>query len=1401
MFRITFRFLIFLISSFIYLVLLTHCDRVNNQGEIQDIPNEDPKFSAPEIISPTDNAGNQTLSIELIWKSVDGAEHYKVQITSPAKQNVLAESNVETNFYYTDKLAANTTYFWRVLATSNKQSGEWSDYNTFTTGDENTVPVPVELIFPENEENLFLIDILFEWEPVNDSKGYYFQLSNDPEFTSVSVDSVLSNPMIEVSDLEKNTPYHWRVLPILTNNTGTWEEIRTFEIIDEPEYPQVTLTSPENNATNIPTTINFEWEENADAEKYHFQLSKDVEFEVIARDTSLAENSLQYNSLQNEAVYYWRVRVVDENITGEWSETWSFTTKTEDLPDLKQVNLSSPSNGAADQPTTLTFTWKPDSEAENYQIIINDQQSFSDPLIDEVTSDASFKSPELDYGTTYYWGVRALADDESGEWSKTWSFTTKTEDLPDLKQIHLSSPSNGAADQPTTLTFTWKPDSEAENYQIIINDQQSFSDPLIDEVTSDASFKSPELDYGTTYYWGVRALADDESGEWSKTWSFTTKTEDLPDLKQIHLSSPSNGAADQPTTLTFTWKPDSEAENYQIIINDQQSFSDPLIDEVTSDASFKSPELDYGTTYYWGVRALADDESGEWSKTWSFTTKTEDLPDLKQIHLSSPSNGAADQPTTLTFTWKPDSEAENYQIKIDENNNFSNSTIDKNITESSIDVNGLEYETTYYWKVRAMAGDNIGKWSKTWSFTTEPIEEDDEYLDLPAVTLSSPKNGATVEPINPTFNWQQIDDAEHYQIRIHDDNSLSNPMIEESVKETSFSVPELEAGTTYFWAVRARAGDETSEWSDVWTFTTEKQAIPEMGRVTLSSPSSGAENQPSDLNFEWESMTGAENYRIMVDESDAFTSSVIDETIIESSFDAEGLEPGATYYWRVRAQAGDDIGEWSQIWSFTTESTYIEQVVLSSPSDGASNIPTSVTLTWQDVQNIDEYRVQLGANNSFSNIVEDELVSGTSYSAFGLSHNQTYYWRVRGVVGNETGEWSATKQFTTEGSSTPPPNSNAFVSTSNGDFVLDGQIFRFAGTNAYYLPNYEKLDSRVVDRAFNIFEETGITVIRMWAFYDGFDCGYSKHDSSENVIQTSPGVYSERALKDLDRVIAKGKEKGIRFILPLVNYWDQLGGICQYNTWAGASNPSRNMDFFINNSDTQRWFKDYIEMLLNRVNTVTGVAYKDEPAIFAWQIINEGRNSGQEPAILRDWYREIAQFIKSIDSNHMVSTGEEGFDEGTPAEYSVSQYSNTYVLRAQEGTSYIMNTSIPEIDFGSFHWYPGDWGFGTSVSQDLLNAQDAWIRDHKTIANNLGKPVILGEYGFAGWGDARVETIYDDIYRIAETINLHGSLLWQLTADYVKCSEFGGNICYPGGRNDTELYNRFKQHVQTMNNR
>lgn len=381
-----------------------------------------------------------------------------------------------------------------------------------------------------------------------------------------------------------------------------------------------------------------------------------------------------------------------------------------------------------------------------------------------------------------------------------------------------------------------------------------------------------------------------------------------------------------------------------------------------------------------------------------------------------------------------------------------------------------------------------------------------------------------------------------------------------------------------------------------------------------------------------------------------------------------------------------------------------------------------------------------------------------------------------------------------------PIADHSFVSTDgNGNFVVDGQIFRFMGTNAYYLPNFQKRDERVVDRAFETFEKAGVSVVRMWAFYDGYDCGYSRQDKEENVIQTAPGNYNEAALQDLDRVIAKGKEHGIYFILTLLNYWDELGGICQYNTWDRAPNPSTNMSHFINSEKTQSWFKSYVEMLLNRVNTVTHIAYKDEPAIFSWQIINEGRNSGEDPEILRDWYQDMAQYIKSIDPNHMVGTGEEGFDEGIPSQYSSGQYSNTYVLRANEGTSYVMNVSIPEIDYGNAHWYPTDWGFGFDARDpSLLKAQNAWISDHEKIASEFNKPFILDEYGYPGWGNEDVLYLYSELWDHAEELKLDGSLLWQLTADYVKCYESGGNICWPGGRQDQALFHQFQNHARTI---
>jgi endo-1,4-beta-mannosidase len=55
--------------------------------------------------------------------------------------------------------------------------------------------------------------------------------------------------------------------------------------------------------------------------------------------------------------------------------------------------------------------------------------------------------------------------------------------------------------------------------------------------------------------------------------------------------------------------------------------------------------------------------------------------------------------------------------------------------------------------------------------------------------------------------------------------------------------------------------------------------------------------------------------------------------------------------------------------------------------------------------------------------------------------------------------------------------------------------------------------------------------------------------------------------------------------------------------------------------------------------------YRDDDAIHSWDLCNEPRNklqgaSGNE---IGDWVRQMAAVVKSIDPNHPVTVGTEGF--------------------------------------------------------------------------------------------------------------------------------------------------------------
>lgn len=279
-----------------------------------------------------------------------------------------------------------------------------------------------------------------------------------------------------------------------------------------------------------------------------------------------------------------------------------------------------------------------------------------------------------------------------------------------------------------------------------------------------------------------------------------------------------------------------------------------------------------------------------------------------------------------------------------------------------------------------------------------------------------------------------------------------------------------------------------------------------------------------------------------------------------------------------------------------------------------------------------------------------------------------------------------------------------FVQANGTQFELNGKTFYFNSSNQYYL--FYK-SQNMVDEIFTDAKGLGLNVFRTWGFCEGvWKDGYC--------FQPSPGVYDENTFKKMDYIIYKANQMDIRLIIALVDNWSHFGGMDKYVEWSPTASAH---DEFYTDAYCKQWYKNYVNYFLNRVNSITGVAYKNDPTIMVWELANEPRcQSDTSGNILQAWIDEMAAYIKSIDAVHLVSTGEEGWykrDGATDWKYNGSQ-----------GVDFIRNHQSPYIDVCTFHLYPNDNGMTES---DALT----WIQEHISDAHNVVvKPVYSGEFGW-----------------------------------------------------------------------
>lgn len=269
-----------------------------------------------------------------------------------------------------------------------------------------------------------------------------------------------------------------------------------------------------------------------------------------------------------------------------------------------------------------------------------------------------------------------------------------------------------------------------------------------------------------------------------------------------------------------------------------------------------------------------------------------------------------------------------------------------------------------------------------------------------------------------------------------------------------------------------------------------------------------------------------------------------------------------------------------------------------------------------------------------------------------------------------------------------------FISFNIPNLTYTEDDLRFTQTNPFRLPTKFEIDD-----ALETISQMGGRVARTYVL--SVAKTNDLPDTPRHIL--APGQLNEAAMVVLDEVLASANRHNVRLIIPFVDYASWWGGITELAAWRGKTKAE-----FFTDPEVRADYQKLVSLVVNRTNTQTGLRYKDDKAVLAWELGNEL----QAPVA---WVREMAAHVKHQAPRQLVAE------------------------------SYFTANDNPNVDLVQDHLYQGD--------------PEKMIAQIRTSAKSAaGKKVYLvGEFGFVSTEAMRA--IMDTI--IAEP-NVAGGLIWSL---------------------------------------
>jgi len=280
--------------------------------------------------------------------------------------------------------------------------------------------------------------------------------------------------------------------------------------------------------------------------------------------------------------------------------------------------------------------------------------------------------------------------------------------------------------------------------------------------------------------------------------------------------------------------------------------------------------------------------------------------------------------------------------------------------------------------------------------------------------------------------------------------------------------------------------------------------------------------------------------------------------------------------------------------------------------------------------------------------------------------------------------------------------------------------------------------------------------------------------------------------RGLDFVVQQARLRQLRLILPIMGYWRDMGGLQLLQRWclgdggdgSGWDPVDNECPRFYSEPACRQLYLRHARDLMSRLNSLTGLAYNEDPTILIWELCNECRcrtvhvegeevagvgavdvgavgvraataaaedaprelqappqSTPQPPVDLDEWAAYMAPRLRELAPRQLISMGGDGFFFPTSASAASVAAATSQNPQPTSNPGWFVHEGVDFERTGaafaamqggvlSYHLHPQDW-MGLEDEDARVRFLNRWITSHARVADGLHAPLYLGEYSVA----------------------------------------------------------------------